>query len=173
LDAGGLQEVNILASGSLDEFALARLLKEGAPIDGFGIGSRLDTSADAPYLDSVYKLQEYAGRPRRKRSEGKATWPGSKQLFRRYHPGGRMAEDLLSLEGDPQEGEPLIVPVMRAGRRLASLPTLTEARQHAAAGLARLPKSLRQLEAAPHYPVKISPSLLRLTEEVDQGGARS
>jgi nicotinate phosphoribosyltransferase len=168
LDAGGLQEVKILASGGLDEFALARLLKEGAPIDGFGIGSRLDTSADAPYLDSVYKLQEYAGRPRRKRSEGKATWPGRKQVDRLYDAEGRMAEDLLRLEREQPEGEGLITPVMQNGRRLAPSPSLTEVRTRAAGELARLPEPLRKLDQAPSYPMKISPALLQLAEEVDR-----
>jgi nicotinate phosphoribosyltransferase len=170
LDAGGLPEVKILASGNLDEFALDRFLKEAVPIDGFGVGTRLDTSADGPYLDAVYKLQVYGGRPRRKRSEGKETWPGRKQVYRRYDGGGRMAEDLLSLEGERQEGEALLVPVMRGGRRLAPSPGLTEARSRAAAELARLPGPLRRLEEAPPYRVTISGSLRRLAEEVDRAG---
>src|SRR5690606_4162166 len=83
LDAAGLEQCSIFASGGLDEDELVRLAASDAPIDGFGVGTRLDTSADAPYLDCAYKLQEYGGRPRRKRSEGKATWPGQKQVFRK------------------------------------------------------------------------------------------
>lgn len=169
LDAGGLPEVKILASGNLDEFALERLLKERAPIDGFGIGSRLDTSADAPYLDAVYKLQEYAGRPRRKRSEGKATWPGRKQVFRR-NAGGWMAGDLLALEDERHEGEALIVPVMQAGRRLAPSPPLAELRRRAAEEISRLPGPLRRLDEAPPYPVTTSEALLRMAEEIDRAG---
>ncbi len=82
LDAGGLEHVIIFASGDLDEYALRDMLAAGAPVDGFGVGTRLDTSSDMPYLDCAYKLQEYAGRARRKRSEGKATWPGRKQVYR-------------------------------------------------------------------------------------------
>ena len=78
--------VTIFASGNLDEYRLRELVRQQAPIDGFGVGTRMNTSADAPYLDCAYKLQEYEGRPRRKRSEGKATWPGRKQVFRRYTP---------------------------------------------------------------------------------------
>ncbi len=167
LDAGGLPEVKIWASGNLDEHVVRGLLSAGAPIDGFGIGSRLDTSADVPYLDCAYKLQEYAGRARRKRSEGKATWPGRKQVYRRTGPDGRIAEDLLALESEPQEGEALLQPVMRAGRRLARAPLLTEARKQVAAELARLPESLRRLEEAASYPVKISEELARLAAEVD------
>ncbi|TAK06887.1 MAG: nicotinate phosphoribosyltransferase [Candidatus Manganitrophaceae bacterium] len=168
LDQGGLAEVKIWASGNLDEQVVRDLLAAGAPIDGFGIGSRLDTSADVPYLDCAYKLQEYAGRARRKRSEGKATWPGRKQVHRRTGPDGRMAEDLLTLESDPQEGEALIRPVMRAGRRLAPSPSLAESRRRAAAELDRLPESLRRLGEAAPYPVRISASLQALAEEVDR-----
>ncbi|MCG6861595.1 MAG: nicotinate phosphoribosyltransferase, partial [Chromatiaceae bacterium] len=82
LDRAGLSSIGIFCSGGLDEHDLVRLRAQGAPIDGFGIGTRLDTSADAPYLDCAYKLQEYAGLARRKRSEGKASWPGRKQVFR-------------------------------------------------------------------------------------------
>lgn len=167
LDEGGLPGVKIWASGNLDEQVVRDLLASGAPIDGFGIGSRLDTSADVPYLDCAYKLQEYAGRARRKRSEGKATWPGRKQVYRRSGPDGRIAEDLLTLESDPQEGEALLQPVMRAGRRLAPSPSLAESRRRAAAELARLPEPLRRLEEAPPYRVKISEGLQRLAAEVD------
>src|SRR5206468_3790370 len=97
LDAGGLGEVTIFASGNLDEDALRDLVASGAPIDGFGLGTRLVTSADAPYLDCAYKLVEYAGRPRRKRSEGKASWPGRKQVWRRHGDDGRMCGDVLAL----------------------------------------------------------------------------
>lgn len=169
LDGGGLHDVKILASGNLDEFALVHLLKKGSPIDGFGIGSRLDTSADAPYLDAVYKLQEYAGRPRRKRSEGKATWPGCKQVYRRFDRAGRMAGDLLTLENDFQEGEPLIFPVVRGGRRLEPPPTLAAARARAAAGLSRLPEPLRGVEKAASYPVAVSRTVLELAARADRG----
>ena len=98
LDDGGLSYVSIFASGGLDEDYLAEIVQAGAPIDGFGIGTSLTTSSDAPALDCAYKLQEYAGQPRRKRSSGKATWPGRKQVWRRYGPDGRMVGDTLSTE---------------------------------------------------------------------------
>src|SRR3970282_1306077 len=101
LDDGGLPDVTIFASGNLDELKLHELISAGAPIDGFGLGRPLDVSADAPYLDCAYKLQEYAGRPRRKRSEGKATWPGRKQVYRRYRPDDRMGEGGLTLLAHP------------------------------------------------------------------------
>src|SRR5439155_1570903 len=132
LDAGGLGEVTIFASGNLDEDALRDLIASGAPIDGFGLGTRLVTAADAPYLDCAYKLVEYAGRPRRKRSEGKASWPGRKQVWRRHGDDGRIREDVLTLEDDPQAGTPLLVPVMQAGRRVGLSPSLAASRAHAA-----------------------------------------
>lgn len=168
LDEGGLPQTRIFTSGSLDEYAVRDLLARGAPIDGFGIGTHLDTSSDAPYLDCVYKLIEYDGRARRKRSEGKATWPGRKQVYRRYDPGGEMAGDALTVEGDEQAGEPLIRPVMRAGRRLAPAEPLAALRERAARELARLPAPLRALETSPPYPVIVAPALQALAEEVDR-----
>jgi len=167
LDDGGLVDVKIFASGNLSEDRLRNLIETAAPIDGYGIGSDLVTSADAPHLDCAYKLQEYAGRARRKRSEGKATWPGRKQIFRRYGPDGRMLEDLLTLDDRSEEGEPLIHPVMRAGRRLAPPAPLTELRAHAADQLAHLPEPFRRLRDVPSYPVKISEALTALANKVD------
>ena len=168
LDAGGLPHVRILASGNLDEDAVRALVASGAPIDDFAIGTRLDTSADAPYLDCAYKLQEYAGRARRKRSEGKATWPGRKQVYRRVGADGRMAGDVLTLADDRREGEALLRLWMRGGRRLTPSPALSEARRHAAAELACLPEHLRRLEVEPPYPVTIAPSLRDLATAVDR-----
>ncbi|MGD0023697.1 MAG: nicotinate phosphoribosyltransferase, partial [Xanthobacteraceae bacterium] len=115
LDSGGLAEVTIFASGGLDEDLLADFARKNAPIDGIGIGTSLTTSSDVPALDCVYKLQEYAGLPRRKRSEKKATWPGRKQVWRRYGADGRMAGDILSTEHHDKIGEPLIQLVMQGG----------------------------------------------------------
>ncbi len=167
LDAGGLEEVGIFASSSLDEGDLARFCAGGVPIDGFGVGTRLTTCADHPYLDCAYKLQEYAGLPRRKRSEGKATWPGRKQVWRRRVRGG-LAGDTLALEGEEAEGEPLLVPVMRRGRRVGPLPTLAQSRDRAAAELAALPPYLRRLDGGAPYPVTVSPGLRALAAEVDR-----
>ena len=98
LDRGGLQEVTIFASGGLDEDELAACMRANAPIDGFGVGTSLTTSSDVPAIDFIYKLQEYAGAPRRKRSDKKATWPGRKQVWRRYDADGRMAGDRIALD---------------------------------------------------------------------------
>src|SRR5580700_4580454 len=114
LNDGGLSGIAIFVSGGLDEDAIAAMMRAGAPIDGFGVGTSLTTSSDAPALDCAYKLEEYAGLARRKRSAGKVTWPGRKQIWRTSGADGRFAGDVLSLEDDDSEpGEPLIIPVMR------------------------------------------------------------
>jgi nicotinate phosphoribosyltransferase len=168
LDDGGLAEVTIFASGGLDEEELARLTRQGAPIDGFGIGTSLTTSSDAPALDCAYKLQEYAGLARRKRSADKATWPGRKQVWRRHGEDGRMAGDVLSVEDDHQPGEKLLQLVMRGGRRLNPSPALSEIRAHARRELERLPEPLRQLAPHASYPLEVSDRLLKLAAEVDR-----
>ncbi len=170
LDDGGLPHVKILASGNLDEYRVEALMASGAPIDGFAVGTAMTTSADAPSLDCAYKLQEYAGRACRKRSEGKATWPGRKQVYRHYGADGRFAEDIVTVEDDAQPGDALIRPVLQAGRRLAPLPSLAELRAHAASQLSRLPNFLRRLDPAPPYPVQISQALRDLAKSVDERG---
>jgi nicotinate phosphoribosyltransferase len=168
LDEGGLPQAQILASGNLDEYQLRRLIADGAPIDSFAVGTAMTTSADAPSLDCAYKLQEYAGRPCRKRSEGKATWPGSKQVYRKNAADGRFDYDIVTTHNDHQPGEPLLQPVMTTGRRLIPAQKLTELRQRAAAQLAQLPDSIRSLECDHPYEVRISQSLQDLALAVDQ-----
>lgn len=171
LDGAGLRDVAIFASGDLDEHALRRLTDEGAPIDGYGVGTRMTTSADAPSLDCAYKLEEYGGRARRKRSEGKSTWPGRKQVFRRAGPSGRPMLDVLTVEGDAQEGEPLLGLVMRGGVRVRPAPSLLDARERARAQIAVLPDPLRGLAKAEPYPVEVSPALQDLTLRLDRESA--
>lgn len=170
LDAGGQPGIRIFASGSLDERAIVELLARGAPIDGFGVGTRMNTSADQPHLDCAYKLQEYAGTARRKRSEGKATWPGRKQVFRNFADDGRICGDVLTLVGDRQAGVPLLQPVMRRGRRLAPSPTLDQLRADTQRMVGQLPDALREMALEgpyPPYPVAISPALRELAQAVD------
>ncbi len=168
LDEGGLNHATIFASGDLDEYRLGGMLAGGAPIDGFGIGTRMDTSSDRPYLDCAYKLVEYSGKPRRKRSEGKQTWPGRKQVYRSFDAAGRFEQDILTIEGDAHPGEPLIRQVMLGGRRLASAMPLAEIRAHAAWNLERLPASLRDLEGPYDYRVGMSQALIGLAGGMDQ-----
>jgi len=169
LDQGELAGATIFASGNIDEYRIRDLVAAGSPIDGFGVGTSLVTSSDAPYLDAVYKLQEYAGKPRRKRSTGKATWPGRKQVYRRYDRAGRLEHDVITVEGDCHPGEALLVPVLRNGKRLAAPEGLAAIRERAAAQLAKLPDSLRALEsAASPYRVEIAPVLRELAGQVDR-----
>jgi nicotinate phosphoribosyltransferase len=167
LDQGGLADVTIFASGGLDEDSLMDFARQNAPIDGIGIGTSLTTSADVPSVDCVYKLQEYAGLPRRKRSEKKATWPGRKQVWRRYNADGRMIGDTLALEGHEKPGEPLIQPVMRGGKRLRPPETLADIRLRTKRELERLPEPLRRLEPSATYSVEVADELVKLAAEVD------
>jgi nicotinate phosphoribosyltransferase len=174
LDAGGLAEVTIFASGGLDEDSLAAFVRANAPIDGLGVGTSLTTSADVPNIDCVYKMQEYAGLPRRKRSAKKATWPGRKQVWRRYDADGRMTGDRLSLDdrsganGGDGGGEPLIALVMQNGRRVGPAPSLDEIRRRATREFERLPEPLRRLEPGTTYPVEVAEELKDLAAEVDR-----
>lgn len=167
LDAGGLGDVIIFASGGLDEDELRIIEGRHAPIDGYGIGTSLVTSSDAPALDCAYKLQEYAGIARRKLSEGKATWPGRKQVWRRHEPDGTMVGDTLTTDDDPQSGRSLLAPAMRGGCRLPNLPSLAESRHHAADELRGLPEPARQFEPF-LYPVEVAPALRDLAETCDR-----
>jgi len=173
LDAGGCSDIKIFASGGLDEDALRAFAKTGAPIDGYGIGTSLTTSSDVPALDCAYKLQEFAGTPRRKKSEGKATWPGRKQVYRTYDAEGRMTGDALSLADEPGEGEALIQPVMQDGVTLAPLPSPEAIRAYAARNLAALPEPLRRLDEGAAYPVTVSEALRAMAEECDAVQARA
>jgi len=167
LDEGGLSSVKIFASGNLDEYRVHDLVAGDAPIDGFGVGTRMNTSADKPYLDCAYKLQEYVGVARRKRSEGKATWPGRKQVVRSLDGTGCMGGDLLTTTDSAPAGGGLLREVMRNGRRLEAPPSLQDVRRHAQAELARLPAALQALPAAPAYAVAVGEPLRALAREVD------
>ncbi|MEC4747867.1 nicotinate phosphoribosyltransferase [Methylomicrobium sp. Wu6] len=168
LDAAGLADTTIFASGNIDEYSLEKLILERAPIDGFGIGTHLDTSEDAPYLDCAYKLQQYAGIPRRKRSEGKATWPGVKQVYRRFDADGLLTDDTITLVDAPCTGGPLLKAIMLGGELVETLPTLERIRLYAEDQLNRLPENLRVLKNAQPYPVRISAELCALTESMDK-----
>lgn len=167
LDDGGLDYVSIFASGGLDEIAIQEMIRVGAPIDGFGIGTSLTTSADAPAFDCAYKLQEYAGIPRRKRSTGKATCPARKQVWRQYDFREQMVRDVLSIENDCQQGKPLLRQVMRGGKRLETTGSLDDLRGGAALGLARLPEPFRNLDGSASYEVRVAEALVKVTQEVD------
>jgi nicotinate phosphoribosyltransferase len=167
LDAAGLKRVQVFASGSLDEWEIAEMVAAGAPIDGFGVGTRMGVSKDAPDLDIVYKLSAYGGRGRLKLSTGKPVLPGRKQIFR-VEENGRAVRDVIARAEEELEGRPLLAEVMRDGRRLpGAVADHNGAREHAARELAKLPVPVRGVAPAePPYPVAISPALERYQREI-------
>jgi nicotinate phosphoribosyltransferase len=173
LDENGLSYVQIFASGDLDEYRIEDLLNKGAKIDAFGVGTRMGTSADRPYVDIIYKLCEKADaggifNPIMKLSEGKATLPGRKQVFRFLDERGLFVKDVIALEGEKIGGEPLLVKVMEKGKIVYDLPSLEEIRKRALDNLARLPEKYKLLRGAAKYPVRLSPKLRRLIRELNE-----
>ncbi len=166
LDEAGFPDATVFASGGLDELEVAALLGAGAAIDGFGIGSKLGTSADAPYLDIAYKLVAFDGRPVLKLSPTKATFPGAKQVWRITDAQGSIALDVLGLaaEDEPEGGEPLLVPVMRGGRRVWS-ESLDTARDRCRSHRATLPEAVRGLDGIP-IEVELTHALAALRDQV-------
>lgn len=170
LDGAGLASVAIIASGGLDEYEVARLVRNGAPIDGFGVGTAMAVSKDAPSLDTAYKLTSYAGRGRLKLSPGKGILPGRNQVWRQER-GGRAVGDVIAPavpEGDVPEGRPLLRRVMERGVRLeAGREGLDTIRRRAREESDRLPPAVRGLEpAVPPYPVVVSGELRRRQEQL-------
>ena len=163
LDGAGLDTLEIFASGDLDEYRIEALLKAGAPIDGFGVGTQLGTSGDAPALGGVYKLVQDAAGPKRKTSTGKATLPGLKQVYR-FEASGISARDLLAPASAPPPpgGRALLSLAMEKGRRVRPADALGVTRARRAAAVAALPERLRSLApATPAYAVETAPELTR------------
>ncbi|HEX9862938.1 MAG TPA: nicotinate phosphoribosyltransferase [Candidatus Bathyarchaeia archaeon] len=164
LDERDLRYVKIFASGDLDEYRIAELLSKGAEIDAFGVGTRMGTSADKPYVDVIYKLCETTSAkgdfsPIMKLSEGKATLPGRKQVFRFKDKKGFFAKDVIALADEKMEGEPLLAIVMENGKITRALPSLGEIRAAASENLSKLPEKYKKLTSAPAYPVELSQAL--------------
>jgi nicotinate phosphoribosyltransferase len=173
LDANGLGYVKVFASGDLDEYRVADLLSQGAEIDAFGVGTRMGTSADKPYIDVIYKLCETTSAkgdfsPIMKLSEGKATLPGRKQVFRFTDKQGFFEKDVIALADEKVEGEPLLVKVMENGKITRALPALGEVRAAAAENLSKLPEKYKQLKGAPAYPVELSQALETVIKKLRQ-----
>jgi len=170
LDEAGLAYVKIVVSGGLDETSIGECLARGAPIDAFGVGTRMDVSADQPYLDMAYKLVEYDGRPVLKSSAGKETWPAPKQVYRRLRSGEGFAGDVVALHEEPAPPgtvEILLRSVMERGRLLAPHPALTAIRDYGAAQIASLPEDLRELRPGGTYPVSFSERLVSLQRSLE------
>jgi nicotinate phosphoribosyltransferase len=173
LDNQGLDYVKIFASGDLDEFKVAQLLEEGAKIDAFGVGTKMGTSADRPYLDIIYKLCETKTSngefsPIMKLSKDKITLPGRKQVYRFTDHDGTFKKDVITLADEHADGEPLLVKVMEQGMLTYKLPSLIQIRETAAENLAKLPKKYKELTNASVYPVELSDKLLNLIEALKQ-----
>jgi len=162
LDAAGLYQIKIFASGGLDEYVIEELARNKAPIDGFGVGTNMGVSKDAPYLDIVYKLTEYDGEGRLKTSPGKTTLPGKKQVVRREE-NGRYVEDTICERSESFPGQPLLCKVMESGKRTeAGREDLASIQERCRAELDKLPDRLLRLEPAEDgYPVRISEALQR------------
>lgn len=171
LDQNGLSDVSIFASGNLNEYKITELVRAGAPIDAFGVGTDMVISADAPALDVAYKLSEYKGTPRLKTSEGKITLPGRKQVFRALNPQGGFYADLIGLadEGTGTVGREfrpvatevatLLAKEFSNGHRIGTRPTLAESRERFRQELAKLDQRYKELEKPEPYPVKYTAAL--------------
>jgi len=171
LDEKGLGYVKVFASGDLDEYKIQELLRTGAKIDAFGVGTRMSTSQDRPYVDIIYKLCEKMDKsgkfvPTMKLSQGKITFPGRKQVYRVKDKSGNFVKDIISLHDESVEGTPLLVKVMEKGKIVYRLPKLEGIRENALENLSRLPDKYKRLERAPRYPVVVSPRLKNLLKEL-------
>jgi len=171
LNGNGLKYVKIFASGDLDEYKVEELLMEGAKIDAFGVGTKMGTSADRPYVDIIYKLSEKINEkgefsPIMKLSKGKATLPGRKQVFRFKDERSNFVKDVIALEDEKINGEPLLVKVMEKGKIIYDLPSLETIRKRALESLSKLPDKYKKLKGAPRYPVELSLELKKLMKKL-------
>ena len=171
LDGQGLNYVKIFASGDLDEFKIEELLSKGARIDSFGVGTKMGTSADRPYLDVIYKLCETMTvdgcfAPIMKLSKDKITLPGRKQVYRFKDAEGSFEKDIIALADDKLDGESLLVKVMEKGKLTYALPSLEQIRANAAENLSKLSDRYKALTASPIYPVELSRNLLNLVKKL-------
>jgi nicotinate phosphoribosyltransferase len=167
LDDQGLAYVKIFASGDLDEFKIQELLIKGSQIDSFGVGTKMGTSADRPYLDVIYKLCETVtadGKfsPIMKLSKDKITLPGRKQVYRYKNEVGNFEKDIIALANEKVQGEPLLVKVMEKGKIIYNIPSLDEIRANAALNLSKLPDGYKELTGAPVFQVELSRNLQKL-----------
>lgn len=173
LDAAGLNHIRIMVSGGLDEWKIRDLIDAGAPIDGFGVGTDMGSSADAPTLDLAYKLTEYAGEPRLKNSPGKQLVPGAKQVWRYTDDRGRYESDEITLRHERRDGTPLLQPVIRHGKPVGPAPETEQARARVSTALNHMPPALLRLEAAPEpYPVTFSREAQDLRQQALEAARR-
>ena len=174
LDGAGLREVEIFVSGGLDEFEVDSLVRAGAPIDGFGVGTKAGVSADAPWTDCAYKLVEYDGRPLLKLSTGKTSLPGRKQVYRSRDDEERFLRDTIDLDEEPPPdgAAPLLGEVIRGGRVVAPSPPLPDIRARLAGELASLPSPHKALKSPARYEVRVSDRLDALRAQLVRSANR-
>lgn len=168
LDENGCEEVQIVLSSNLDEYKIRNILEEGAPADAFGVGTELVTSSDDPTLSMVYKLMEHNGEPKIKTSEGKKTYPGAKQVYRRFDENGKIEKDYLLLEEEtaPETTQPLLIPIMKQGEMVYDLPSLEAIRKNCRKNIETLPERYKQLEEVKIENVEVSDKLDKLTDRL-------
>lgn len=166
LDQENLQDIEIFVSGNLDEYRLKEFADKKAPIDGFGVGTLMITSADAPYLECGYKLVHYAGTPRLKKSPNKVTWPSRKQVYRYADTNGIFAYDELTLEDESREMQPLLKLVMKKGERTAAPASLQNIRCYTGEQIKKLPQKLLQIDQSSSYQVITSDKLTKLVNNI-------
>jgi nicotinate phosphoribosyltransferase len=157
LRRNGLEEVSIFASGGFDEYKIADVLERGAEIDAFGVGTKMGASADGPFTDMAFKLVQYDGRPVLKLSS-------EKQVFRTTRD-GRIIEDTIALRNEKRDGEPLLKPVMRGGKRLTSQESLGTIRERFRVEFAALDDAYKALNNPREFPVRLGPDLKKKQEE--------
>ena len=173
LDKAGLSYVKIFASGNLDEYTIKNLVSHKAPVDSFGVGTKMGTSADYPYCDVIYKLNEVTDLngdfiPTMKLSKGKATYPGRKQVFRFTDRKGIFQKDTIGLENENIGGKPLLTKIIEKGNLIYREPALKDVRDVAAENISKLPNYLKSLRRIRSYPIHMSPQLKALTQRVSQ-----
>jgi nicotinate phosphoribosyltransferase len=168
-DDAGFSEVRIIGSGGLDEYDLSELSAAEIPFDSYGVGTKMGTSSDAPWSDMAYKLVEYGDKPVLKKSPGKISWPGAKQVFRQRNNQGQLEKDIIGLRDERITGtEALLRKVMKDGKIVVTLPTLAESRAGLAKELGHLPDLTKAIRNPVLYRVEFSPALLQLREETER-----
>jgi nicotinate phosphoribosyltransferase len=169
LDNAGLGHVKITASGDLNEYKISRMLKKGASVDSFGVGTEMVTSKDVPALGGVYKLveQEKGGEliPKMKFSEDKATWPAKKQVYRIYDNDGKFKKDIVGLPDEVFEAEGLLLPIIKKGKIIYKTPTIQKIQKVAKRSFSLLPDRFKRLDCKTSYPVTVSRRLRRIRDK--------
>jgi len=168
LDENDAEEVSIVLSSNLDEYKIKEILDRGAPVRALGIGTELVTSSDAPKLGAVYKLMENNGEPKIKISEGKLTYPSSKQVYRFFDGNGKFKKDILALDKEkpPESGEPLLIPIMKKGELVYDLPKIEKIREFSLENVQKLPEEFKRLEKREFDELVISDELKTLWDDL-------